>query len=235
MSASGTGTPNGSGAVRRPLDRERPSEIGHERARPTVVDAASIEECVRILVGAFYDDPLWSWAFPDDARRRDQHAVVWRLMVEGAMRYPWTWLSADGAATSVWVPPGGTELDDAAAAGLEATLTDLLGPDAGRVLGALAALEDAHPRDADHFYLSLLGTDPSRRGHGYGLGLLAENLREIDALGMPAYLESSNEANVALYARHGFVPVGTATPPDGPEVVTMWREPRPAPDAGPGT
>ena len=201
-------------------------------ARPTVVDAAGVDECVAILVGAFYDDPLWSWAFPDDSRRHAQHAVVWRLMVEGAIRYPWTWLSAGGAATSVWIPPGGTELSDEAADGLEAVLLDLLGAGAARVQGALAALEEAHPHDRPHFYLSLLGTDPARRGHGHGLRLLADNLREIDALGMPAYLESSNPGNVALYARHGFVPVGLATPPGGPDVVTMWRDPQPTPDRG---
>lgn len=201
-------------------------------ARPTVVDGAGVDACVAILVGAFYDDPLWSWAFPDDSRRRAQHAVVWRLMVEGAIRYPWTWLAAGGAATSVWIPPGGTELSDEVAGGLESVLVDLLGAGASRVQGALAALEAAHPHDPPHFYLSLLGTDPARRGHGHGLRLLADNLREIDALGMPAYLESSNPGNVALYARHGFVPVGLATPPGGPDVVTMWRDPRPTPDHG---
>lgn len=193
---------------------------------PRVVDASLVDDCVEILVGAFYDDPLWSWAFPDDVRRREQHRVLWRLMVEGAIRYPWTWITEGGGATSLWIPPGGTELSDEAAEQLESVLVDLLGTGAPRALGALAALEDAHPRDTPHFYLSLLGTDPARRGHGYGLGLLADNLREIDALGMPAYLESSNPANVPLYARHGFVPVGVATPPGGPDVVTMWRDPK---------
>ncbi len=159
-------------------EMDRAGEAG---GRPVVVDASLVDDCVGILVGAFYDDPLWSWAFPDGSRRREQHAVVWRLMVEGAIRYPWTWLSSGGAATSVWIPPGGTELDDEHADSLEDVLADLLGAGADRVLGALAALEGAHPHDTPHFYLSLLGTDPARRGHGYGLALLADNLREIDA------------------------------------------------------
>ena len=41
---------------------------------------------------------------------------------------------------------------------------------------------------------------------------------------MPAYLESSNLANVALYERHGFHRHGVIDIPDGgPEIVTMWR------------
>jgi len=76
-----------------------------------------------------------------------------------------------------------------------------------------------------HFYLSLSATSAAHRGPGYGLGLLAGNLRRIDEAGMPAYLEASNPANVALYERHGFEVRGSFTlPGDGPEAFTMWRE-----------
>ena len=61
---------------------------------------------------------------------------------------------------------------------------------------------------------------------GIGFGLLADNLRMVDAAGLPAYLEASNPANVVLYQRFGFQPHGSFVLPDGPEVVTMWREPR---------
>ncbi|MDQ1607053.1 MAG: hypothetical protein QOJ18_1420 [Microbacteriaceae bacterium] len=50
---------------------------------------------------------------------------------------------------------------------------------------ALELIETAHPRGT-HYYLSLLGTDPSRRGHGYGLSLFAANLRLVDDAGAPA-------------------------------------------------
>jgi len=73
--------------------------------------------------------------------------------------------------------------------------------------------------------LSLLGTAAEHRGHGFGLGLLAQNLREIDEARMPSYLEASNPANVQLYERYGFVVLDSFTlPAGGPEVFTMWRE-----------
>ena len=220
-------------------DRPRPSRpaaptgdedpVDHPDAATRVVDETLADLCAEVLAGAFYDDPLWSWAFPDDDRRLDQHRACWRMCVEGAIRYPWVRLTADGAATAVWIPPGGTEMTDEGAERLEALIVELLGPGAGRALGALEALEEAHPRSEQHFYLSLLGTDPARRGHGHGLRLLAETLSEIDQLGMPAYLEASNVANVPLYARYGFALHGVAhVPGGGPDVVTMWRDPRPA-------
>ena len=59
------------------------------------------------------------------------------------------------------------------------------------------------------------------------MGLVAANLAAIDAAGMPAYLESTNPANVDRYRRVGFEPVGEfALPLDGPSVTTMWRDPQ---------
>jgi GNAT superfamily N-acetyltransferase len=195
---------------------------------PRVATAADRDEVVRILVGAFAEDPAWSWAFPDRSRRAAEHTRLWRLLVEGAMRYPWVWLAPDGTATSVWIPPGGTDLSPEQEAQLEPMLVDLLGPQAGRVLEAFEAFERAHPRDAPHYFLTLLGTAPEHRGRGHGLALLAANLRLVDEAGLPAYLEASNVANVQLYERHGFVAHGGFVLPDGgPEVVTMWRDPRP--------
>jgi hypothetical protein len=45
---------------------------------------------------------------------------------------------------------------------------------------------------------------------------------------MPAYLESTNPANLRRYEGVGFAASGTFELPDGgPTVTTMWREPRP--------
>ncbi len=191
---------------------------------PRVVDESLVAVSVEILVDAFYADPLWGWAFPDDAARRAQHRAVWTMAVEGAIRYPWVRLADGDTATAVWIPPGGTEMTEEDADRFEELVAELLGRDAPRALDAFGALDAHHPHDEPHFYLSLLGTASAHRGHGHGLALLADCLREIDALGMPAYLESSNPANVALYARHGFAPHSAiAIPHGGPEITTMWR------------
>jgi ribosomal protein S18 acetylase RimI-like enzyme len=201
--------------------------------RTRIVDRSLVATSVEILVEAFYADPLWGWAFPDDSRRREQHREVWTMAVEGAIRYPWVRLAEGDTATAVWIPPGGTEMTDEDAERFEELVVELLGRDAPRALGAFGALEAHHPHDEPHFYLSLLGTASAHRGRGFGLGLLADCLLEIDAHAMPAYLESSNPANVALYARHGFERHSTvAIPRGGPDIVAMWRPARPTPISG---
>jgi GNAT superfamily N-acetyltransferase len=191
--------------------------------RATEADAEQVTE---LLALAFYEDPTWSWAFPDHERRLDQHRLWWGLYVRSAMPRGWAWMTEDGGAAAVWVPPGVPELSAEDGARAEPLLRELVGAHADAVLTLIDSFESAHPAEPPHFYLSLLGTHPDHRGQGKGMGLLAENLARIDALGMPAYLESSNRANDHRYARLGFVEVGEFAAPGGePTVGCMWRDP----------
>jgi ribosomal protein S18 acetylase RimI-like enzyme len=188
---------------------------------------ADLEAVTQTISLAFHDDPTWSWAFPDAARRQAQYGVFWRFMVAGAMRYPWVLMTHDCEAASVWIPPGGTEIAEEAEGDVEPLLEDLLGSRAAEVMELLERFETAHPRDEPHFYLSLLGTHPTCAGRGLGMALLAENLARIDAERMPAYLESSNPGNNHRYERYGFAGIGEFYPPGSEIPVTaMWRDAR---------
>jgi predicted acetyltransferase len=128
----------------------------------------------------------------------------------------------------VWIPPNETEFSDEQNTALAPAIVEMLDAKAPRVLHMLEMFDQAHPRGVPHFYLSLLATRTEHRGRGYGLRLLAENLRQIDKAGTPSYLEASNSANVPLYMRHGFEVLDSFTlPEDGPEVFTMWRHAQP--------
>jgi GNAT superfamily N-acetyltransferase len=194
--------------------------------RTRVVDATSAERATAILAGAFHRDPIWSWAFPDGERRLEQHRALWGLFVDAAIRYPGVRMNDSSTAVALWIPPGGSELTEEGEEQLAALVVSLPGDGAARALDAFAAFDRARPRHVPHYYLSLLGTDPQHLGHGHGLRLLEDNLVEIDSLGMPAYLEASNVANVPLYARYGFAPHGVVRITGGPDAVTMWRDPR---------
>ena len=197
----------------------------HDDLSPRIASPQESADVVEILVSAFYDDPTWSWAFPDPSKRAEQHRRLWGLFVDGATRFPWVWLTQGNTATSVWIPPNETDLSDEQETALEPLLIEMLGSRASRVLKGVEMFDQAHPRGVPHFFLSLLGTCPAHRGHAYGLRLLAENLREVDEAGLPSYLEASNPANVPLYMRYGFEVLDSFTLPEGgPEVFTMWRD-----------
>lgn len=81
------------------------TEPGDLTAR--VATTADSPEVISILVDAFHDDPAWSWAFQIRPPGTGQHQRLWKLFVDGALRYPWVWQTLANTATSVWIPPGG--------------------------------------------------------------------------------------------------------------------------------
>jgi GNAT superfamily N-acetyltransferase len=189
----------------------------------TPADAAAVSDT---FARAFYDDPTWSWAFADPERRLEQQRAWWGMFVGSAIPHGWVWMSEGCGAAALWIPPGKPELNDEDEARSEGLLRELIGDRADEVLELQAEFEANHPSEP-HYYLSLLGTHPDRRGRGEGMGLLAENLERIDAEGAAAYLESSNRDNDRRYERLGFKLVGEFTGPRGEPVVgRMWRDPR---------
>jgi len=194
---------------------------------PRRATTADRDAAAEILVGAFREDPTWAWACPDPRLRAEQHRALWRLFVDGALLHDGVWLDSGTHATAVWIPPGGTELSPEQEQHLDDLLDSWPGAAPSRVRHAVELFEEAHPHEEPHHYLSLLGTDPAHRGRGLGLALLAATLAHVDVTGTAAYLEASNPANVPLYERYGFDPVGSfRLGDDGPEVVTMWRPAR---------
>ena len=188
---------------------------------------ADLHLATEIVTLAFAQDPLWSWALARPDGRIDHHRAFWRLFLEGALRYPASWITEGEEATSVWIPPGGNEMTSEQEERLEGLALDYLGPRADMYCELLKRLESAHPCSEEHYYLSLLGTHPDRRGQGIGMWLLKHDLEVIDTEHAPAYLESSNPANNLRYQGVGFEPVGEfSAPNDGPMVTTMWRTAR---------
>ena len=71
------------------------------------------------------------------------------------------------------------------------------------------------------------GTHKDHKGEGLGSALMRSMLERCDNAGMPTYLESTNPANDAWYARFGFEARGPIPLPAGAPVLTaMWRDPR---------
>ena len=201
-----------------------PSMPSNEQSVILVVEPAQCSDAanvVDVIASAFGNDPTWSWAFPDLATRRR----FWQFVVDGALRYPWTFKTNGFESVSVWIPPGGSEFSRAQEARLPDLLAELVGSRAADVAELMHRFEQAHPRTEPHYYLSLLGNHEEQRGRGLGMALLKENLMRIDAENMPAYLESSNPANNHRYKSVGFVPVTSfQAPHEGPTVTGMWRD-----------
>jgi GNAT superfamily N-acetyltransferase len=189
-----------------------------------------VPQLAAVLARAMHDDPVICWVIPRPATRRQVLPRFFAAMIRH-LYLPtdevYTTNAIDTAA--LWLPPGNNAPATSDVLGLASRVVLLL-PLVGRALmrapGMLRLLDANHPKEP-HYYLALLGTEPVRQGHGIGAAMLASQLARCDAEGLPAYLESSNWRNVALYARHGFeVTKELELARTGPSMWLMWRSPK---------
>jgi GNAT superfamily N-acetyltransferase len=198
------------------------SNVGRA-ATPDDLDAIG-----RCLASAFFEDPVWGrWAFPNLAARRELLPRLLGFWAEAGIRRPWVRIIGDVQAAAVWIPPGVAELTDVQEVEFAALASTLFADRADELNDLFERFAEHHPSDQPHYYLSMWGTRRDHAGRGIGTALLKENLARIDAEGMPAYLESSNPANLPRYEALGFRPRSEFGPPNGPVITTMWRAARP--------
>lgn len=182
----------------------------------------SDREAIATLAAAFVDDPLMGWIFEDSSTRPESLATWWAWILEHRPGHARVLATDDFHSAALWYGPD--PVDDDAARDFPALLVSLLGASrAHEKLRGLAVIPVAHPHHEPHWYLAAVGTRPGMQSQGSALRVLAPVLAEADALGVGAYLESSNVRNVAFYERLGFVTTGIIQIPGGPFLTPMWR------------
>jgi GNAT superfamily N-acetyltransferase len=70
--------------------------------RAAAADGAAVSE---ILAEAFFDDPVISWAFPDDDRRRELLPDVFSLFVDGSLPAGEVRVTEDTTGAALWMRP----------------------------------------------------------------------------------------------------------------------------------
>jgi ribosomal protein S18 acetylase RimI-like enzyme len=203
--------------------------IRREAETPVLAGPADADAVAADLADAFTDDVMFDWFLRTDERRAPAQLNFFRFIIRnmavgvGRIERP-----ASGGAAAVWLPfeaVGPTPLPmlvRAAPAMLGATGLGRI----GRLLAVMEDMDKHHPMDRPHAYLWFLGVARAAQGHGVGSRLLKVATDRLDAQGMPAYLETQTERNLALYRRHGFEVVSEHRPrPDAPRLWSMWRDP----------
>jgi ribosomal protein S18 acetylase RimI-like enzyme len=197
-------------------------------ATPTIRHArpADAPTLTRMLAHAFLDDPVAVWSCPPPGPRLKMLEGMYSLRLRQMLAYEGVWTTPDRCSAALWVPPDGPHgalLQNVALA------PSLMHPSVAVRLPMLAlgltGVRRKRSHKPAHWYLSLLGTDPDARGHGYGSAVLRPVLERCDSDRVGAYLESSKERNIDFYARHGFRVTDEYRLPRGPTMWAMWREP----------
>ena len=170
-----------------------------------------------ILGEAFADDPVMRWLQPDTTR----YAALYRALLtagHGSRGRIDVCVENDRAVgAAVWDPPGFHPSSGRQLLAVPRFLSALGGRyRRGQQIEEMFA--GYRPREP-HWYLAFVGATVN--GRGVGSTLLRTGMESVDG---PAYLESSNEANIPLYERFGFTVTAEVTlPENGPTVWPMYR------------
>ncbi len=171
------------------------------------------------IVLAFGSDPPARWMFPDPRQYLSSFPPFARAFGGGALRHGSAYHVEDFAGVALWLPPG-VQPDETALMGiLERAISAEKLP---TVLTILESLGGHHPAEP-HWYLPMTAVDPVKQRRGHGAALLHHALQRIDGDHLPAYLESTNPANIPLYERHGFELLGTVQVAEAPPMFPMLR------------
>jgi GNAT superfamily N-acetyltransferase len=198
------------------------------QARPARKD--DVGELSRTLARAFYDDPVMVWLLPDEKARTEQLRRLFTTMTRhhhlacGGVE-----VACDGSgvgAAALWDPPNQWRETRRGQLAMTPTFIRVFGRRSVRGRAVQELMKRVHPEEP-HWYLAVIGSEPSVRSKGFGQALMRSRLDRVDAEHAPAYLESSKPENIPYYQRFGFDVTGEVElPAGGPSLWPMWRPPR---------
>jgi GNAT superfamily N-acetyltransferase len=183
---------------------------------------AEAEQAIATIVLAFGTDPAARWTYADPAQYLAHFPAIVRAFGGRAFAQGTACHVGGFAGAALWLPPGIGPDEEALLAIMRRSVPEERQAEVSAVFEQMGSYHPSGP----HWYLPLIGVDPVHQGKGYGTALLRHALARCDREHAPAYLESSNPANIPLYLRHGFEVLGAIQVGSSPQIVPMLRAAR---------
>jgi ribosomal protein S18 acetylase RimI-like enzyme len=194
------------------------AKIASPIRKATIADATAV---VALEVLAFSDDPIARWIYPEPQQYLAHFPKFVKTLAGKAFAHQTAYLLEASLGAALWLPPG-VEVDiEAMVELIQATVSPVRQADLFMIL---ERMDHFHPSQS-HWYLPIIGIEPTQQGKGYGSALMQPVLEECDRTQTPAYLESSNPKNIRFYQRQGFELLGRIQVGTSPDLFPMVRYP----------
>ena len=140
---------------------------------------ADVPALASTLAHAFHHNPGMSWAYRGESTRFERLSRGFALYLQRLWLPNGECVTTEGlAGAALWMPPGAWNPPLPARLRLLPRILATARTDTARVLRFFAIAEKKHPHEP-HWYLAVLGVDPSQQGRGYGSHLMAPVLRAL--------------------------------------------------------
>jgi GNAT superfamily N-acetyltransferase len=183
------------------------------------------KQIAKMLARAFYNDPMLHYVFTGainiDAKLPNFYEIPIRYgLYHGEVHAT----SANFEGVAVWLPSEKVKWSiwRMTQAGIILNTIKMGNKPSQRIsyLGTFLDKQRELHVPEKHWYLFVLGVDPSYQGQGNASKLLKPMLARLDEEGLPAYLETNKETNIALYLHFGFDVVEEFTLPG--TILVTW-------------
>jgi ribosomal protein S18 acetylase RimI-like enzyme len=166
-----------------------------------------LDEMTRALSRAFYHNPFYIHMMPDDRKRMSQIRWWMEYMLRYTLRNGILSVTSDHKGIAMWLGPKNPELNTFQFVFSGMILFPFKVGLRGfiRMVSLSARFRKQHARqDKPHYYLMIIGIDPSLQGKGVGSQLVREVTAKADFERLDCYLETLLESNVLFYTKLGF-------------------------------
>lgn len=174
------------------------------------------------LALAFQNESGWSYVIPDPKKRAARLLSAFALFLRDEHKRGAVYGTDELEAVTLWRGPGKAKDGLWDRARVIIPFAQVLKGSLLRGLEVSDLIEKHLPQEP-FWYLHFAGTHPSFQGHGFGGAAIRAGLERADEDGLPAYLETADEKNVALYQSFGFAVKHVWQIPEGPMFWGMQR------------
>ena len=191
------------------------------------VSQAKIQLAAEILARGFFDDPMFSFIFPETENRLDALAAFFQVFLADTVPRGEVLIAPNEEGAIAWYPSNVRVFEDSfdeVSAELAQVAITFGGLSAAERFEQIVSQgEKFEPKQA-HCQIMLIALVPEARGKGIGRDLLIPVLNYADEQQVSCYLVSSNPRNISFYERQGFRQIFSIPTNSTLSLTGMWRD-----------
>ncbi|MDX2159820.1 MAG: GNAT family N-acetyltransferase [bacterium] len=204
--------------------------MSHNAVHMSALAPEHFTQAAGSLARAFDTDPLYRYILPEDSTRVARLQWYFEALLRLGAQLGEIYTVPGQVGAVILLPPerASVPISEAMRAGFWRAPLHWGIDGSARFMRCIGSFETLHHQvvgEVPHWYLMLLGVDPSAQGQGYGGDLIDTVIDRVEYAGRGIYLETCTAANVALYEHFNFaVRAETVVEPGSLRVWGMARE-----------
>lgn len=179
-----------------------------------------ISRAGEVLGDAFQHDPIWKEVFKGEPRDSKKRNASFEIPVRYCMKYGEAYATSENLeGVAAWIPGNLADMTfpRIIRSGSLGSALKMGARLAAKMKPAFMPIQrdrHEHMKEKSYMYLQIVGVALKLQGCGFGGRLLRALIEKCEKTGLPIYLETETEKNVAMYERFGFTMVKQIVVPE---------------------